>query len=157
MSEIHASLHYLKCPKCGSEEYKPKGFEGYTLREILAQCGLRSFEYKNENALIVCKCVKCGSKFKGKAKDAEPDEILERPCTIHLTRKGGMLGAVLDFTVFLNGKKVCTVGNGQSVEIKTSVKQNLIFLTNDTGGAFSNFFRFEAVSGDNKELIFSRF
>ncbi|QQO08768.1 hypothetical protein [Breznakiella homolactica] len=150
------SLQALICPKCGSGEFKPIGFKGSASREIFSQLGLRTMAHTNEHGPLVCRCLQCGTKFTGRPRPAEPEELLESPCTISLTRSGGFIGALIDFPVFLNGVRAGSLGSGQTIEISTKVKHNVLFVASETGAAFSNFFRFDAVPGGTETLTFSR-
>jgi hypothetical protein len=42
------------------------------------------------------------------------------------------------------------------MEIKTEVKSNLLFITDDSGAAFRNLFGFDTVSGETKEFNWIR-
>jgi hypothetical protein len=146
------SLNSLKCTHCGSAEFQPKGIKGYILRSIMQQFLLFFLFRANENGPFEFKCLQCGVKFIGLPKEAEVDEFLESPCTIKLTRGNSILGAVFKFSVFLNGKKTASIGNGKTIEIKTVLKNNLLFLTDYSGRAFSKYFIIDAVAGGFKEL-----
>jgi hypothetical protein len=104
------------------------------------------------------KCLKCGTKMVISPQEADNTDILEKPCIVKLTREGSFIGALVDFPVFLNGKRIASIGNKQTIEIETNVKNNLIFLTDDEAGASQNkYFTFDAISGGTVELNFSRF
>ena len=150
------SLANLKCSQCGSKEYRPKGIQGYNLRSILHQIGFRFFMQTDFTDPVEYKCLKCGKKIIGLPRIAEEDEIIENPCVIKLTRDGSFIGAMVNFTVFLNGKKVAIIGNKQTIEIETYIKNNLLYLLDDSGVAFKNYFNFEVVSGGTKELNWNR-
>jgi ribosomal protein S4E len=150
------SLKSLKCSQCGSNEFQPKGIKGYIIRSVFQQIGMRFFFQTNVNGPFVFKCLKCGTKIINFPKEAGADEILETPCVIKLTREGSLIGAMVDFLVFHNGKNVGKIGNKETIEIKTNVKSNLLFITDDSGAAFRNFFSFDAVAGETKEFNWGR-
>jgi hypothetical protein len=117
---------------------------------------MRFFFQTNINGPFVFKCSKCGSRIIDFPKEADTNEILEMPCVIKLTRQGAIIGALIDFWVFLNGRKVAEIDNKQTIEIKTKIKKNILFITDDSGTAFGSYFTFEAVSDNVKELNWSR-
>jgi len=58
--------------------------------------------------------------------------------------------------VWLNGVKVATIDNGKTITFETSVRHNVIFLTDQYGVAFKDDYRFEAKSGGTMEFQFKR-
>jgi DNA-directed RNA polymerase subunit RPC12/RpoP len=148
----------LKCTQCGSNEIRPMGIQGFNLRSIFQALGLRFLFQTNFDGPLEYKCLKCGTKMVISPQDANSTDLLEKPCIVKLTREGSFVGALVDFPVFLNGKRVGSIANKKTLEIETNVKNNLIFLTDDMAGASQNkYFIFDAISGGTIELYFSRF
>jgi hypothetical protein len=115
-----------------------------------------AFFQTNFNDPIELKYLKCGTKIIASPKEADKDEILENPCIIKLTKEGSFVGTLVDYFIFLNGKKIAKIGNKKTIEIETNIKNNLLFLTDDSGTAFGDYFNFETVSGSMKELSWHR-
>jgi hypothetical protein len=76
---------------------------------------------------------------------SKPGE-LEIPYTVMLTRGRSMAGAIMPVNVILNGQIQERLKNGQTIEIKTGLAQNVL-VSYENGK--TNILRFEAQSGGN--------
>jgi uncharacterized membrane protein YhaH (DUF805 family) len=153
----------LKCPACASVEYKPLGTKGFAGRFVvnlffglLAGAIYSKSEQNNvEEREIIYKCSKCGHKWESFPVKAGAGSLLETPCEIHFTRQGNFVGMAMAQFVYLNGRKIGAVKNGESITFTTERKQNMIFVTDHTGGAFDSR-RFDAFPGGSIKFRFSR-
>lgn len=153
----------LKCPACASVEYKALGTKGFAGRFVvnlffgfLAGAIYSKSEQNNvEEREIIYKCSKCGHKWESFPVKAGAGSLLETPCEIHFTRQGNFVGMAMAQFVYLNGRKIGAVKNGESITFTTERKQNMIFVTDHTGGAFDSR-RFDAFPGGSIKFRFSR-
>lgn len=159
------SVHELKCPKCGNSELKILGTKGAMGKSMgismafgavgnLVASSVSKDDYTIQP--IKYKCSSCGKKFDTLPLNANPEEILDAPCTIHFTRLSSFVGIAVSQSVYLNGVKVASIGNGKSVDFQTFVKHNTIFVTDHNGVAFKGCYKFEAQSGGNERISFKR-
>lgn len=163
-SEIR-SMNQIACPNCHSRELNILGLKGAMAKELglgwmfgfVANLSMDS-KSKNDFSLkpVLCKCNRCGNKFEAYPSPAQPEEILEAPCVIRFTRLSAFPGMAVSCGVWLNGIKVATVDNGKTVTFETSVRHNVIFVTDQYGVAFKGDYRFEAESGGAVEFRFKR-
>jgi uncharacterized membrane protein YhaH (DUF805 family) len=153
----------LKCPACASVDYKPLGTKGFLGRVVVnlffgfiaGAIYSKSEQNNTEDRIIVYKCSKCGNKWESFPAKAGESGHLERPCEIRFTRMGNLVGMAMAQFVYLNGRKIGPVKNGESITFTTERKQNMIFVTDHTGGAFDSR-RFDASPGGHIEFRFSR-
>ncbi|MDR0583758.1 MAG: DUF805 domain-containing protein [Treponema sp.] len=153
----------LKCPACASVDYKPLGTKGFFGRAVVnlffgfiaGAIYSKSQQNNTGDRLIVYKCSKCGNKWEAFPVKAGEGGRLERPCEIYFTRMGNFVGMAMAQFVYLNGRKIGPVKNGETITFTTERKQNLIFVTDHTGGAFDSR-RFDAPPGGHIEFRFSR-
>ena len=159
------STHSLTCPKCQQKDFKILGTKGSITHGVTSALlfGAIGNLVANSNSKddysvkpVQYKCKNCGNKFVSLPLAAEPEEILDTPCTISFTRLSSFVGMAVAQHIYLNGVKVETVGNGKTVTFKTSVKHNTIFVTDQYGVAFEGDCKFVAESGGQKEIRFKR-
>lgn len=159
------SLFGLVCPKCQKDSLKILGTKG--AKGKAAGIGMAfgavgnlvaSSMSKNDFTLqpVQYQCNACKGKFETLPLVAGPEEALETPCTVHFTRLSSFVGMAVNQDVWINGVKVATVGNGKSVTFQTSVRHNVIFVTDQYGVAFKGDYKFEAQSGGTVEVRFKR-
>ncbi len=165
MQENFPSVYELACPKCADKDLKilgTKGSKGKALGIGMAFGAVgnlvASSMSKDDYTLqpVKYKCKACGKKFDALPLSAKPEELLDAPCTIHFTRLSCFAGMAVSQSVYLNGVKVASVGNGKSVEFQTFVKNNTIFVTDHNGVAFKGRYKFEAQSGGTEEIRFKK-
>lgn len=159
------SIHELVCPKCQSNNLKilgTKGAKGAAVGVGMAFGAIGNLVAnsvtKDDYTLqpVKYKCNSCGNKFDSLPFHAKPEEILDKPCTIHFTRLSCFSGMAVSQNVWLNGVKVASVGNGKSVDFQTFVKHNTIFVADQYGVAFKGDYKFEAQSGGTEEIRFKK-
>ena len=162
---VPVSLYRLKCPHCEGSEFTILGKKGALGKAIavsvafgaignLVQSSMSKNDYKLEPTNY--KCLRCKKKFEALPLLAPSDEILSNPCEIIFTRLSSFVGMAVSQSVWLNGVKMNSVSNGKTVKFTTSVKYNTIFVTDHSGVAFKDTFKFEAQSGGKVELRFKR-
>jgi energy-converting hydrogenase Eha subunit E len=136
----------LECPAYASVDYKPLGTKGFTGRFVVnlffgfiaGAIYSKSEQNNTGDRPIVYKCSKCGNKWEAFPVKPGENGRLEIPCEIHFTRMGNFVGMAMAQFVYLNGRKIGPVKNGESITFTTERKQNLIFVTDHTGGAFDS-------------------
>jgi len=82
-------------------------------------------------------------------------ELLETPCTIHLTRTKNFVGSARKVNVLLNGSEMEKLGNGQTIEMSTDRVKNMLLIQQDKNPV--TVFRFDATAGSNINIEFSYF
>ena len=164
-SITNPSTHALICPKCQHNDFRvlgTKGASGAAISSTLLLGAIGNLmadsSSRNDFSLkpIQYKCNVCGNKFVSLPLEAEPEEILEMPCTVSFKRMSSFIGMAVAQNVWLNGVKVDSIGNGKTITFKTKVKHNIVFVTDQYGVAFKDVCKFEAESGGTKELRFKR-
>ena len=157
------SIYGLACPKCQNGDLKivgTKGSKGAAIGMGLALGAVGNLianaSNKDDFSLrpIQYKCKSCGNKFESLPLVAKPEEILEKPCTVNFHRLSRFAGMAVSQDVWLNGVKVGTVKNGQSITFETVTKHNTVFVTDQYGVAFKGDRKFEAQSGGTEEIRF---
>ncbi|MCC8122172.1 MAG: hypothetical protein LIO58_01310 [Oscillospiraceae bacterium] len=159
------SLYNLKCPNCESNDFTIIGSAGSkgTAAGVSLAFGavgaiVANAVTKDSTTLvpITCKCKSCKKKFDSLPLVAPPEEILSSPCKITFTRKSAFTGMAVSQTVWLNGIKVGSVGNGKTIEFQTLNKHNILFVTDQFGVALPGDYRFEASPGGTVTVDFKR-
>jgi hypothetical protein len=153
----------LKCPVCAAVDFKAlgtKGFAGRQLAIILfgfpAGVIFSGVEKKTvRDKAVIYKCPACGNKWEALPVKAAESGCLETSCEIHVTRESGIIGRVMAWFVYLNGKKIGPVKNGGRIIFTTERKHNLVFVTDHSGRAFDTRC-FDASAGEKIELSFRR-
>lgn len=83
-----------------------------------------------------------------------PDlEMLPAPCTINVTRKPNMVGALIPFNLYINYTKIGELKNGKTLQFTTNVKNNVLTCDSSSGPGREPFY-FEAVPGGNLFIEF---
>lgn len=59
---------------------------------------------------------------------------LETPAVLTLRRLNSMMGALVPFTISLNGETACTLKNGECAEFTLTMKHNVLLIENVQGG-----------------------
>ncbi|MBR0382242.1 MAG: hypothetical protein IJH71_07400 [Eubacterium sp.] len=160
----YPSVANLACPKCGKKDFRVISIKG-SLAKIgtvaafgaLANLALDSkskgdFEIKP----VKYQCLGCKNKFEALPLVAEPDELLETPCRIKFHRQKSALGMAVSQQVYMNGVKMGNVGNGKELEFQTFIKENTLFVTDQTGTAFPGTYKFTAENGGTEQIEFKR-
>ena len=159
------SLHNLTCPKCGKNDFKvlgTKGAKGASIGVGMAFGALgnliASSASRDEVSLqpIKYQCRSCKNKFDSLPCNAAPDEILSQPCVITFTRLSSFVGMAVLQSVWLNGVKVGSIGNGKTMTFQTFTKYNTIFITDQYGVVIKDAYHFEAQSGGQQKINFKR-
>jgi len=164
-NKVPASLHRLKCPHCGGCDFEILGKKGALGKSLavtaafgaignLVQSSISKDDLKLEPTNY--KCLSCKKKFESLPLLVQQDEMLTTPCEITFTRLSSFVGMAVSQTVWLNGVKMSSVSNGKTVNFKTYVKHNTIFVTDHTGVAFKDSYKFEAHQGGKVEVRFKR-
>lgn len=157
------SIHAMVCPKCQKGDLKilgTKGSKGAAIGMGLALGAVGNLianaSNKGDFSLrpIQYKCNSCGNKFESLPFVAKPEEILEKPCTVTFRRLSRFVGMAVSQDVWLNGVKVGSVKNGQSITFDTVTRHNTVFVTDQYGVAFKGDRKFEAQSGGTEEIRF---
>ena len=157
--------HGLKCPACGSDDVVATGTKGALRRTLVetfvlggligALIGKPAVEGPGGRN-IQYKCKACGHGFVPEAKPPEIQEHMTTACKIVFHRDKGFVGALRPFYVYLNGRQVGPVANGQAIEFTTNTKSNTITVTDAVGTAFKEVYRFEAAEGGLVTVHFNR-
>ncbi len=159
----YPSMRKVVCPKCGQNDLKILGTSGSKGAAIgigmaFGAVGnlVASSMSKSDLSVqpIKYQCRGCKNKFETMPLKAEPDEILSAPCTITFKRLSRFTGMAVAQSVWLNGVKVGTVGNGKTITFQTLTKYNTVFVTDAYGVAFKGDHKFEAQSGGTEEIRF---
>ena len=160
-----ATLTGMKCPHCGSENLRvtgTKGALGASLVTGLAFGAVGNLVAGSNAAAnqatepLQYVCHDCSKKFQSLPLAAQPDEILEQPCTVTFTRDKSFVGCMVPQIVYINGIKIGAVKNGASVSFQTSCRNNVIFVTDQYGVAFNDDYKFEAQPGGEISVHFKR-
>ena len=155
------SIHALTCPKCNAGDLKimgVKGAKGAVVGMTLAFGAIGGLianaASKDDMSLypIKYRCKSCGNKFESLPLVAQPEELLDQPCTINLRRKSSFVGMAASQDVWMNGIKVGSIGNGKTISFQTFTKHNTIFLIDQYGTAGKNEYKFEAQAGGSVEV-----
>lgn len=158
-------MHEVTCPNCHSKELKILGLKGARAKALglgwlfgaIANLAMNSKSKKDFSMRpILCKCKTCRKKFETLPCIARTVEILDTPCVISFTRLSSFVGIAVSYDVWLNGVKMASIGNGKTITFETSVKHNVIFVTDQYGVAFKGDYRFEAENGSTREVRFNR-
>ena len=160
----YPSLKSIYCPQCRGTHYKILGTKGSLGKAAgAAMFGaignmIQSSSAKNDYEIrpIRFKCQNCGNKFESIPFTAADNEILEMPCTIVLHRLSSFVGMAVVQQVFLNGVKVGNVSNNGELRFETWTKDNVIFVTDQSGVSFGDAYTFTAQGGEMKTLNFKR-
>lgn len=145
------------CPKCGSEDLEPICAAGSTARAIAALAlgpVLEALVPHADSDRLQYRCAACHQAFV-----AEPPVSAESPeltCTVRLHRDSSLVGAAVPQVVYLNGERIGEVKNGRVLEFVTTVRSNLVNVTDNGGTAFKDSCRFDAVDGGVVEVHFNR-
>lgn len=159
------SLYKITCPNCDGNYFKilgTKGAKGASIGIGMAFGAIGNLvaSAKSEKDMAIkpvqYQCMSCKKKFEALPLKAEPDEILERPCVITFKRHSSFVGMAAAQTVWLNGVKVGTVNNKQTITFETCTKHNIVFVTDQFGVAFKGHYMFDAQSGGTEEINFKR-
>ncbi len=160
----YPSLYRLRCPHCGSDQFKILGKKGAAGKAVAvagaagAIGNLAANFTGNESGAfepVNYRCGQCGKKFEAAPLAAEADEILADPCTVVFRRLSSLAGMAAQW-VWLNGVKMGAAGNGKTLEFEIRTKYNILFVTDQYGVAFKDDYRFEARSGGTAEVSFKR-
>jgi hypothetical protein len=153
----------LTCPACTAADIKALGTRGFAGRHLLAVlfgffagAAFGRAEQKNTgDRAIIYKCTKCGKKWEALPGKIAASGCLETPCEIHVIRESSVIGCAMVQFVYLNGRKIGPVKNGEHISFTTEQKHNLVFVTDHLGRSFDTR-RFEAPAGKQTELRFKR-
>ena len=164
-STQYPSISYIPCPECGKSDFTIIGAKGSKGKSFGVAFAFGAVGNLVANAMtkgdttmvpISFKCKSCKHKFDSYPLVAPPEDILSAPCTITFTRKSAFAGIAVSQTVWLNGVKVASVSNGQTVELQTMSKRNIIFVSDQYGVAFKGSYKFEAQSGGHESVEFKQ-
>ncbi|MCL2465255.1 MAG: hypothetical protein FWF28_09340 [Micrococcales bacterium] len=159
------SLYRVVCPKCGSPTWTVIGKKGAIGKSIgvgaaFGAIGNLVVSSNSQNTYdfspVYLQCASCKNKWETPPLVAQADEILAAPCMITFTRVGSMLGMAVNQSVWLNGVKVASIGNGKSIEIPTYIRFNTLYVTDAYGVAFKGHAAFEATPGGHLLFKFNR-
>lgn len=158
------TLKGLKCPYCGSENISVKGAKGAMGKAAAAMAfgavGALVASSAASGEVEVCnmqyKCQSCGKSFESEPLTAPAEDVLCEPCSVTFIRESSMVGAAVAQVVYINGVRMGTVKNGQSIVFDVSNRYNTLFVTDATGVAFPDVMRFEAAPGTGVTFRFNR-
>lgn len=132
----YPSICNISCPKCHNNDLRIIGTKGSTRSSFFTRLFygwigdlVKSANSKSDITLkpTQYKCNICGKKFDTFPDNAKPDEILEEPCRISITRLSSFVGSAVTQHIYLNGIKVASIDNGKTVAFETMIRQNTIF------------------------------
>ena len=159
------SIYNLKCPHCGTSDLQILGKKGAMGKAIAVGAAFGAIGNLVANSMskedytfepVNFKCKICKKKFQSLPLNAQPDEILQKPCKIVFTRLSSFIGMAVSQNVWMNGVKIGTVKNGKTIEFVTYTKHNTLFVTDQYGVAFKTDYKFEAQQGGCVEVKFKR-
>ena len=158
------SLYYVKCQKCGANDYRILGTKGSIGKTagaaVFGAVGALVADATNKDTVeykpLRFKCSACGNKFESLPLTAQQEELLSAPCTISFTRLGSFVGMAVQQTIWLNGIAVARIGNKQPIQLSTLLRYNTLFVTDQTGLAFKGHYSFEAAPNGSVQVNFKR-
>lgn len=157
----------LKCPSCGGNDHEVLGLKGGLAKSVGVSLGFGALGNLVQGAMaegdtsvqpVQYKCKGCKNKFVTGPLQADPEDVLDQPCTINLERVGSLVGAAVPQIVYWNGIKVGPVKNGKTLSFQTNNKYNTLFVTDHSGVAFkgNGTHRFVAQPGGVVNVKFKR-
>lgn len=161
----YPSIYQLTCPKCGKKDFKILGTKGAKAASVgmgmaLGAIGNLIADSNNKKDMslmpVQYKCTSCGNKFDSLPLVAQPDELLNMPCTIVFHRLSSFVGMAVAQHIYLNGVKVGTVDNGKEFTFPVYTRHNTIFVTDQYGVAFKGDYQFEAEDGGHVDIQYKR-
>lgn len=147
------------CPNCGSTDVVAIGTEGALGRTLDQQFGPFTQVFvpvTADTGRLRYRCHSCHKKFVAESGAPVETEPLEQACTIVFHRDSGFVGAMMPNVVYLNGERVGEVKSGKSIEFATTVRSNVITVTDQNGAAFKDSYTFDAEDGGVVEVHFNR-
>ena len=159
------TFHHLRCPHCGGDHFRILGKKGAQAKAIgvgaaFGAIGAVVAASMSENefdlAPINFKCLGCKKKFESLPHVATADEFLPAPCKIIFKRMNSFVGIAVSQAVWLNGIKISPIGNDQTIEFFTYIKDNTLFVTDQFGVAFKESYQFQAQPGGCVQVFFNR-
>lgn len=158
------SFNYIKCPKCGSNQYRILGGQlsagkigmGIALGAVGSLLADSMDDGVAPYAPTRFKCSSCKHKFESLPSQALPEEILSAPCRVVFTRLSSFVGIAVTQTVWLNGLAIGRVDNKQTIEFPVYTRYNTIYVTDHMGMAFKGHYSFEAMPGGSIQVNFKR-
>jgi hypothetical protein len=161
MKNLFNSDDDSKCPVCAAVDFEVLGVKGFAGRQLAtmlfgfpASFAFSKAEEKNtKTKAIIHKCNKCGNKWTPVPATTDEKNTAETPCAIHFTRENSLINRVLFQFVYLNGKKIGAVKNGERITFATERKHNVIFVTDHSGRALDTR-RFDVFAGERIEFKF---
>ncbi len=166
-ARLNKVIRTQSCPVCGSgaDQIRPLGAKGArgTGAAVTIAFGAAGNLIAQQNSAskmtsmpIEYKCNSCKSKFQVFSEYATPEELLQRPAVIALTRSSGMLGAAVERFVLLNGIKVARVKNNRDVAFQTNVRVNeLLVLDQYDATADASPLRFVVADGEIVQVFWN--
>lgn len=159
------SLYHVRCPKCGSANFRMiglKGAAGKSLGVQLAFGAIGSLASSHSASGRVAveplqyQCDDCKEKFVAEPLQATPEEMLETPAVVNLERVKNFAGMAVPQIVYINGYKIGEVANGKVLSFQTPLRYNVLTVTDHFGVAFkTGTTRFEAQPGGTVNLKFN--
>ncbi|KRL11370.1 hypothetical protein [Schleiferilactobacillus perolens] len=157
--ELHnPTLESITCPQCGSTNFEIIGQSGGLRRLTTGMFfgnagniirGVQAIQVRPLKA----KCADCKHKFIVQPVEAPPEELLDAPATLVITRKKSIIGMAVNMSLMLNGAFVATLKNGDTVTGQTRNKHNYIQLFDQSGVGSARFDRIEMTPDQKIEMV----
>ena len=155
----------LICPKCGSQDIVALSIEGALARAIATAfffgaignlLAAKKASKDESRQTLFYKCQKCRNRFNIDEKSWANQEPLTQPCKVVFHREFSFVGAAVPRFVYLNGRRVGEVKTGKSIEFETSVRSNVVAVTDQFGGVVrpNDLYCFDATEGGTVHIRF---
>ena len=180
-SLIFPGIHYIRCPKCGSSQIVltgAKGLKGKGMAQLVRMgansggggavgalvggaiggvAGAVSDSIAIKPTVLLYRCGGCKEKFEAVPHETRPDEMLEAPFTVTLTKNVNIFLNEAVY-VYLNGMMVAYLEAAKStIVLQTAVRHNSIFLIELLGKKVKNgMYSFDASPGGSVNLLYNR-
>ena len=185
-SLVFPGIHYIRCPKCGSSQIEltgVKGIKGKGVAQLAAigaagavggaagglaagaiaggviggVAGAASSATPIKPTVLLYRCGGCKERFEAEPHETRPDEVLEAPFTITLTKNVNIF-LNEGVYVYINGVIVAYLNAAKStITFQTTVRHNSIFLIELLGKKVKNgIYSFDASPGGGVNLLYNR-
>lgn len=160
------TIYGKSCPHCGSRELRVKKVRGgnnawHDPAELWAGNteavqGLHSAAFVRSLNPITYKCQGCKRGFTSLPVKAADSELLAQPCTITFERVPRFNGTANEHFPYINGIGMNPIHRKGSITIKSPLKHNTIFVTDNTLRGYKGIWSFEALPGENVHISYKR-
>lgn len=160
------TIYGKSCPHCGSRELRVKKVKGgynawHDQVELWAGNteavrGLHTAAYVRSLNSITYKCQSCRRSFASLPVKAAESELLAEPCTITFERVPKFKGIFNAQYPYINGIGIEPIHRKGSITIKSPLKHNTVFVTDNNLRGFKGIWSFEALPGESVQVSYKR-